>query len=55
MLVAYDNVKKGIWTLEVDEKGVRNTSVAVDWLVEKLDASGYCGVRISLKSTSEAR
>ena len=50
ILVAYDNVKKSIWTLEVEEKGISNTSVAVDWLVGKLDMSGYCGVPIAMKS-----
>ena len=47
VLVAYDNVKESIWTFEVEEKGISNASVAVDWLVGKLDASGsswswYC-------------
>ena len=53
VLVAHDNVKKSIWTLEVEEKGISNGSVAVDWLVDKLDASGYCGVGIALKSDNE--
>ena len=53
ILVAYDNVKKSIWTLEVEEKGISNTNVAVNWLVSKLDASGYHGVDISLKSDNE--
>ena len=45
VLVAYDNVKKSIWVLEVEEKGVSNASVAADWLVSKLDSSGYHGER----------
>ena len=53
ILVAYDNVKKSIWTLEVEEKGISNTSVAVDWLVGKLDMSGYRGVPIAVKSDNE--
>ena len=43
VLVAYDNSKKRIWTLEVEEKGISDTAVAVEWLVSKLDASGYHG------------
>ena len=52
-MVAYDNTKESIWTLEVEEKGISNASVAVDWSVGKLDASGYHGVGIALKSDSE--
>ena len=53
ILIAYDNTKKSIWTLEVEEKGVGDTGVAVQWLVDKLDASGYHGIDISLKSDNE--
>ena len=53
ILVAYDNVKCSIWALEVEEKGISNSSVAVSWLIEKLDASGYHGVDIALKSDNE--
>ena len=53
VLIAYDNVKQSVWALEVEEKGVSNSRVAVDWLVGKLDASGYRGVAISLKSDNE--
>ena len=53
VLIAYDNAKKSIWALEVEEKGIASTSIAVDWLVSKLDASGYHGVDISLKSDNE--
>ena len=37
VLLAYDNVKEGIWTFYVEEKGISNASVAVDWLVGRLD------------------
>ena len=53
VLVVYDNKKNNIWTIEVPEKGVPEDDVAVDWLVDKLDASGYRGVSISLKSDNE--
>ena len=53
ILVAYDNIKGSIWALEVEEKGISNSSVAVSWLVGKLDASGYHGVGVSLKSDNE--
>ena len=53
VLVAYDNAKKSVWTLEVEEKGISSTAVAVEWLVNKLDASGYHGTGISLKSDGE--
>ena len=33
ILVAYDNVKGSIWALEVEEKGISNSSIAVSWLV----------------------
>ena len=46
-------MKDSIWTLEVEEKGIANASVAVDWLEGKLDASGYHGVGIALKSDNE--
>ena len=54
VLVAYDNVKKSVWTLEVEEKGISDSRIAVDWLVSKLDASGHHGVDIALKSDNEA-
>ena len=53
ILVAYDNMKGSIWALEVEEKGVSHGTVAVEWLVAKLDASGYHGVEIALKSDNE--
>ena len=46
-------MKESIWTLEVEEKGISNAGVAVDWLVGKLDASGYHGVGIALKSDNK--
>ena len=30
VLVAYDNAKKSVWTLEVEEKGISSTAVAVE-------------------------
>lgn len=53
ILVAYDNVNKSVWTLEVEEKGISNSGAAVDWLIEKLGMSGYRGVPIALNSDIE--
>ena len=53
VLVAYDNCKRSVWALGVEEKGIASTAVAVEWLVSKLDMSGYHGVGISLKSDNE--
>ena len=49
-MVVYDNVKESIWALEVEAKGISNAVVAFDWLVGKLDAFGYHGVYVALKS-----
>ena len=46
-------MKESIWTLEFEEKGMFNAGVAVDWLVGKLDASGYHGVGLALESDNE--
>ena len=37
VLVAYDNVKKSIWALEVDAKGITDNGAAVDCIVAKFD------------------
>ena len=52
VLVVYDNNYESIWAMEVDAKGVE-AGVGIEWLVEKLDMSGYHGTKITLKSDNE--
>ena len=52
ILVAYDNNYESIWAIEVAAKGIE-AGVGVEWLVEKLDMSGYHGTKITLKSDNE--
>ena len=52
ILIAYDNDKGAIWALEVEHKGV-DSGVGVSWLVDRLEAAGYAGMKITIKSDQE--
>ena len=52
MLVAYNQNKNALWTLEVDHKGV-DAGVGASWLVDKLELAGYTGTKITIKSDGE--
>ena len=51
ILVGYDSLKSGLWTMAVDAKGP--TPAAVGWLTSKIEDSGYNGVDITRKSDQE--
>jgi hypothetical protein len=53
VLIAYEHKTGSIWAIEVDHKGV-DTGTASDWIVERLSAAGYGGVKVTLKSDTEA-
>ena len=53
VLIAYEHKTGSIWAIEVDHKGV-DTGTASDWIVERLSAAGYGGVKVTLKSDNEA-
>ena len=52
VLVALDRAKTSIWTLEVDAKGV-DSGVGIDWLIGRLNLSGYAGVNITVRTDQE--
>ena len=51
ILVMYDESKKCLWVLPVENKG--NVDIVVQWAVEKLDEAGYRGVPVTLRSDQE--
>ena len=51
VLIAYDDSKKCMWALAVDSKGANE--IAVKWMCDKLDSTGYRGVKITVKSYQE--
>ena len=51
LLVAYDSAKCGLWVLPAECKGATESSVT--WLHNKIENSGYNGVKITMKSDQE--
>ena len=49
ILIAYDHSKCGFWALPVERKGVQDEGV-VKWIVDKLEANGYAGGPVTIKS-----
>ena len=53
ILIAYEHKTGSIWAIEVDHKGA-DAGTASDWIVDRLQAEGYGGVKVTLKSDNEA-
>ena len=48
VLVMYDNHHKGLWAIEVEDKRVNRE--IVKFINDRLEDSGYAGMKITLKS-----